>query len=255
LLLPRRALSEFGAHRQGSYFGSRPQLLFFLSNLVDQIRRQSASDTSILITSLSFSPTQNLLAWTDTDGVFSRWVEPVLSPSPSPFKTSPVTPVNHSAEELFGDNKEGDVGGDLSVDMPDDDWIIDDVGILDEEEEGRDKHLGGGLVKEMGRLDLSSFKAELQRNDSYLSVSITKAQPPFQPGSTPMVGKKRYLGLSLSPSPSPLLWSLILWCVRASVQHNRRDRRHRPGYSPHRERRVSRSQCEEGLSFHRSFQV
>jgi hypothetical protein len=118
------------------------------------------------------------LAWTDTDGVFSRWVEPVPSSSPSPFKTSPVTPLNYSAEELFGDNKEGDVGGDLSVDMPDDDWIIDDVGILDEEE-GRDKHLGGGLVKEMGRLDLSTFKAELQRNDFILVSEHNKSATAF----------------------------------------------------------------------------
>jgi hypothetical protein len=43
------------------------------------------------------------------------------------------------------------LGGDVDVDMPDDDWMIDDIGLL---EEDNDKPQGGGLVKEMGVLVL-----------------------------------------------------------------------------------------------------
>ena len=86
----------------------------------------------------------------------------------------------------------GDVDLDIGMGDVDDDWIIDDIGggLQDDPEVG--KRGGDGFVKEMGM----AFPLLLARHDdnSLWSVSITKAQPPFQPGSTPMENKKRYLG-------------------------------------------------------------
>jgi hypothetical protein len=113
----------------------------------------------VIITQLAFSPTQNLLVWTDDGGSFSRWTKPIPDTLPSPVKiastgTSTIA-VKRKADEtfLFGDNAEpaagtGDTFEDIAMnDM--DDWIIDDTGglMMDDDTEGKRKR---GLVKEMG---------------------------------------------------------------------------------------------------------
>ncbi|KII92369.1 hypothetical protein PLICRDRAFT_102810 [Plicaturopsis crispa FD-325 SS-3] len=145
--------------------------------------RHDASPGATIV-QLAWSPTQNLLAWTDTEGVFTRWTDPIPSSSPDPVKTSAAgaatgVQIKRKAElDLFGEIDQeppaGDANEDVDIefDLDNDDWIIDDVG-------GgmKDRKNGDGLYKEL--------------------VSITKAQPPFQPGATPMENKKRYLAYNM----------------------------------------------------------
>ena len=43
--------------------------------------------TEVTITHLTFSPTGNLLPWTDAEGLFSHWLSPIPSNTPDPMKT------------------------------------------------------------------------------------------------------------------------------------------------------------------------
>ncbi|KZT29190.1 hypothetical protein NEOLEDRAFT_1057404 [Neolentinus lepideus HHB14362 ss-1] len=136
----------------------------------------------------SWSPTQNLLAWTDTDGLLTRWPKPIPPTSPDPVKHSAVASVTtvpverKTTSSLFDDgvgaNKDKDKDDtEPEIDLDNDDWILDDIGdgMQDEPDDQRSKK--DGLVKEM--------------------VSVTKAQPAFQPGSTPWTNKKRYLDYNM----------------------------------------------------------
>ncbi len=69
---------------------------------------------------------------------------------------------------------------DLGIDLDNDDWILDD--------------LGGGINDEDGEARRIATESGIRE-----MVSVTKAQGAFQPGSTPMENKKRYLGLCLFP--------------------------------------------------------
>ncbi|KAF7971209.1 hypothetical protein HWV62_21604 [Athelia sp. TMB] len=134
------------------------------------------------ITKLSFSPTQNLLAWTDEEGVFSRWPSPVPSSFADPIKKPTA------ADKLFDDDVAAidddhyvpldDDDDEMGVDADPKDWIVEDrPGDMDDIAE-RDRVRGRDhFVKEM--------------------VSITKSQSAFQPGSTPMDRRKRYLAFNM----------------------------------------------------------
>ncbi|KAI0066266.1 WD40 repeat-like protein [Artomyces pyxidatus] len=148
---------------------------------------------SEMVTQLAFSPTKNLLAWTDYSGTLYRWSDPIPASSPSPVKSSitasatrPIrrqaTPTLFDDDDTTGNNNDkGKAGGDVDMDglndFENEDWILDDIGggLNDEPEEERAGVTG--FVKEM--------------------VSVTKAQPAFQPGSTPMEHKKRYLAYNM----------------------------------------------------------
>lgn len=62
-----------------------------------------------------------------------------------------------------------------------DDWIVDDI--------GDGVHLDKPVVKEKTKTRAIGGEKAVRE-----MVNITKAQPPFQPGSTAFRNKKRYLG-------------------------------------------------------------
>ncbi|KAF5348673.1 hypothetical protein D9758_006821 [Tetrapyrgos nigripes] len=153
------------------------------------------------ITQLAFSPRQNLLAWTDLGGVLTRWIDPVPSQMPDPVKSTTTSsssekrradPLDIFAEDFAAeDGKEGaldevdggDVAGLKDMDLDNyDDWAIDD-------EDGRPNKAYGTSYEPSKKVD--GYVKEM--------VSITQAQPPFQPGSTPMdpVSKKAYLAYNM----------------------------------------------------------
>ncbi|CAL1707133.1 unnamed protein product [Somion occarium] len=145
------------------------------------------------VTKIAFSPTQNLLAWIDTDGVLTRWPDPIPSSSPDPVKLISVGAAvgipkkRGTTPNLFGDDVEekddASKAKDLNLDeedeydatmgdLDDDNWILDDIGGGLQDDDGDAKWAAKEGIKEM-------------------------AQPPFQPGSTPMENKKRYLAYNM----------------------------------------------------------
>ncbi|KAM6502156.1 hypothetical protein JOM56_002133 [Amanita muscaria] len=138
------------------------------------------------VTQIAFSPKDNLLAWTDDQGGFNRWPAPIPNDLPSPTKSPNSSGVSSNGPELFSDTMNINGGladeddldtnmDDLDDGLDDPNFVIDDLGIGYKDEPESTKH--NEHIKEM--------------------VSITKAQPPFQPGSTPFLNRKRYLAYNL----------------------------------------------------------
>ena len=139
-----------------------------LSSVSHVLRLTSAfrfpSATTEFITQLSFSPTRNILAWTDFAGSLYRWSDPIPSSSPSPVastSTSAVTrPVRRGpTPTLFDDEAVGhtskqqaneDVGVGGADDFENEDWILDDVGDGMQDDVGAHGDDGHDFVKEMG---------------------------------------------------------------------------------------------------------
>lgn len=127
---------------------------------------------------MAWSPSANLLAWTDTEGSLIRWrgcvpadgldpvkisthVATVNKPLPPPVKRKGTPDLFDfdldEAKEMEADpdaDMEDDTGNAAMGDLPDDDWILDDLGdgMKDEDEKEKDRRLGGGAVREMGTL-------------------------------------------------------------------------------------------------------
>ncbi|KAF5328867.1 hypothetical protein D9619_011727 [Psilocybe cf. subviscida] len=189
------SITALAVSPNGVYVASASQSTVYVWSA--QTRRIVASQkgtAGAVITKLAFSPTENLIAWTDTNGGFTRWQKPIGDKHPDPVKvtfasSAPATvptktkPLKNGLDLFLNDAEDlaeaGDaVDEDLDVDLDDvgemdlgDDWIVDDTnGALNDKPKD-------GFVKEM--------------------VSITKAQPPFQPGSTPMANQKRFLAFNM----------------------------------------------------------
>jgi chromosome transmission fidelity protein 4 len=104
----------------------------------------------VTISALSFSPTANYLAWTDIEGTLTRWSDPIPSTHPHPSKqagasstskgtsSKPTGLSSKELDEMFGENL-GDDAVDAMEEMAldaqgyQDDWIDDDVDVLDDD--------------------------------------------------------------------------------------------------------------------------
>jgi chromosome transmission fidelity protein 4 len=147
------------------------------------------------VTGLSFSTISNLLAFTAFDGSFTRWTSPIPSNLPSPTISDDVQAktVDRLLDDGFDDEDLNieERGEDIG-----DDWIVDDDGgayIAGDEEEIGYKGGRREVGKSISRV--GSVLAQTARTGlSDDAVNVTKAQPPFAPGSTSMKNKKRYLG-------------------------------------------------------------
>ncbi|KAL0956736.1 hypothetical protein HGRIS_002856 [Hohenbuehelia grisea] len=191
------AVTALAVSINGVYLASAVKnMVYVWSTQTRRVLAKHKGTDGAVITQIAFSPTENLIAWTDSEGVFNRWMNAVPPHLPDPVKPSVATkapttvPVRRAATPtLFGNDDivdstlNGGLAPDVDMDAPgpgdiDDDWLIDDTGgaMYDDADSGPSK-TSDKYVKEM--------------------VSITKAQPPFQPGSTPMDNKKRYLAYNM----------------------------------------------------------
>lgn len=150
-------------HRNQRYISGLPRhdellqgsfIIIYLS--VCSIHLKSSHDTQAgsVVTQLAFSPKASLLAWTDTNGVFSRWTDPLPDGFPDPVRqaisttSADIAPMKpKTGPALFGDPVPDD--DTVNLDMPEgfeDDWLVDDLGTgLRDDPHPKDK-----LVKEMG---------------------------------------------------------------------------------------------------------
>ncbi|KZT71046.1 hypothetical protein DAEQUDRAFT_750176 [Daedalea quercina L-15889] len=187
------AITALALSKNGVYLASASKSgVFIWSTQTRRLLYRYQGALTSPVTQLAFSPSQNLLAWTDLEGAFTRWPEPIPASAPDPLKSSNVSSTagvqkkRGKTPTLFDDEADKNLGkdaredvdmdGDIGVDLDNDDWILDDLGGgLDDDPEN--KRATGEGVKEM--------------------VSVTKAQPAFQPGSTPMENKRRYLAYNM----------------------------------------------------------
>ncbi|KAJ7577048.1 hypothetical protein C8J56DRAFT_378653 [Mycena floridula] len=140
-----------------------------------------------VINQIEFSPKDNLIAWTDESGSFGRWHDAIPSELPDPMKrtlasskSAQIDPLDIFNDDILDETRPAD-----EFDQDDDDDAIP----IDDElpEDFIDDDTGKGLQEDA--VYDKDFVKEM--------VSITKAQPPFQPGSTPMEGNKRYLAYNM----------------------------------------------------------
>ncbi|KAL1759502.1 hypothetical protein FB107DRAFT_271069 [Schizophyllum commune] len=171
------------------------------------------------ITRLVFSPSQHMLAWTDSVGGLYRWWKPIPPTQPDTIQPSRADALK---DDLF------DAMPDIPLD-DDEDAPMDD---------GRDKvndKMNDGLDDFLDDADMAyaderkrhreERKGLLDKNVREV-VSITEAQPPFQPGATP--GKQaRYLAHSLLG----VIEATVVDDERLAVTVSSFDRTARPSYN------------------------
>lgn len=162
------------------------------------------------VTGLTWHPSSDALAWTDTNGQLVRWDGVLGSNYASPYEA--ITFDNQSSaraksrvEDLFA-----------GIDDDDDDSHRGGAGVEGQDEERRHREEGAdgadGLddfVVDDEDGEYSSALAAERRHKSkqkalqsarygaFSSLATTKAQPAFQPNSTPMRNSRRFLSLSL----------------------------------------------------------
>lgn len=114
---------------------------------------------------MAFSPSKNLLVWTDSAGGLTRWRDPIPATAPDPVKmsagsSSVTVPVKRKGTPtLFDDDavipgkgkeREVELEEDLGIDLDNDDWILDDVGAMDDDDSEARRLATEGGIREMG---------------------------------------------------------------------------------------------------------
>ncbi|KAF8629176.1 hypothetical protein AX17_005761 [Amanita inopinata Kibby_2008] len=184
------AITALAISPNGLYLASASQLKVYVWSTETKRIIASHNAQGADINQLAFSPRDNLLAWTDMQGSFTRWPKPIPNDLPDPVKSKGATQVVASSAGIdffddnlnmrngVADNEDADLDatmGHVDDGFDDPNFFIDDLGVGLRDEPEVTKH--EGYVKEM--------------------VSITKAQPSFQPGSSPLINRKRYLAYNL----------------------------------------------------------
>lgn len=142
------------------------------------------------VTAIGFHPQKNMLAWM-IDGMLQQWSAPVPASHPHPSSTRTTVAPPKTTSSIKADKPTAPDDDDLAGLEEDygDDWIVDDI--------GDGAHLEEPVVKEKGK-EKSRKRHHSGEGGIREMVNITKAQPPFQPGSTAFRNKKRYMGQLVS---------------------------------------------------------
>lgn len=123
-------------------------------------------------TGLSWHPTKNALAWTDTMGQLCRWSEVVGAKYPSPCEFVEYLPASQLKQKMQREEID-DLFGDT---VPDEDQDI--------------------VIQDVPRHHTKAISRRDGRSASSWNVT-TKAQVTFQPTSTPMRAGRRYMCLNM----------------------------------------------------------
>ncbi|TRM69839.1 hypothetical protein BD626DRAFT_422291 [Schizophyllum amplum] len=167
------------------------------------------------ITRLAFSPSQHLLAWTDSVGGLYRWWKPIPSSLPDSCQRSAKDALK---DDLF------DAMPDIPLDDDDNDTHMQDV--LNQPEDDLDDYGDAERAYAEERKRHRAGRSGLLDKNAREVVSITEAQPPFQPGATP--GKQaRYLAHSLLG----VVEATVVDDERLAVTVSSFDRSARPSYN------------------------
>lgn len=167
------AITALALSANGIYLASSSKAgLFIWSTQNRRLLFRFQASLNAPITQLAFSPTQNLLAWTDVEGHFTRWLDPIPGSAPDPVKMVPgavgigaAVPVRverRKTPTLFDDVADtrkvepaGHEDGDEDigmVDLDEEGWMEDDIGGGIMEDDGEGKRWGAeDGVREMGK--------------------------------------------------------------------------------------------------------
>nr|GAT44426.1 chromosome segregation protein [Mycena chlorophos] len=177
------AVSPNGAYLATSHYGgtSTPCKVDIWNIASRKVIASHDTTTPGPVTQLAFSPApdSNLLAWTTSHGIFSRLEDAVPSSLPGPVAPIPVAPPKSKADPATIDKMIDGVEDARDVLAEDEEGDEDDVDIHDVEDE----------------VLLDDDDAHHER-DYREMVNITKAQPAFQPGETPLSQTKRFLAIN-----------------------------------------------------------
>ncbi|KAL1748703.1 hypothetical protein HDZ31DRAFT_79559 [Schizophyllum fasciatum] len=166
------------------------------------------------ITRLAFCPAQHMLAWTDSVGGLYRWWKPIPASQPDTLQPSATDALK---DDLF----------DAIPDIPlDDNDALHVDSAMDKADDGLDDLDDAELAYADERKRHRDERKGLLDKNVREVVSITEAQPPFQPGATP--GKQaRYLAHSLLG----VVEATVVDDVRLAITVSSFDRSARPSYN------------------------